>query len=131
MEKVNITEKFRAFDKYWQSKMVSEFNSRPVKLAKLKGEFDWHLHRTEDEFYLVLKGSLLIQLREREIVLNEGDLFVVPANTEHRIVARDETHMMIIDPKSTSNSDSLPDPQPIEKNDELPRPGTKPAGTQT
>ncbi len=108
MEKVNIAEKFRVFDKYWQSKVVSDFNGQHVKLAKLQGEFDWHFHKAEDEFYLLLKGHLILQFRDREEALGEGDLFVVPRNTEHRLLAREDVHLLLIDPKSTSYAENPP-----------------------
>ncbi len=105
MEKVNIAEKFRVFDKYWQSKVVSDFNGQSIKLSKLKGEFDWHYHKGEDELYLVLKGQMIIQFRGKEVSLNEGDLFIVPGDVEHRLIAREEAHILMIDPRSTSNSE--------------------------
>ncbi len=117
MQKVNIAEKFRVFDKYWQSKVVSEFNGQHVKLAKMKGEFEWHRHKSEDEFYLMLKGQLIIQMRDREVVLGEGDLFVVPSDRDHRIIAREDVHLLMIDPRSTAHSDAsagVPDSEPAE-----------------
>jgi len=106
MQKVNIAEKFRVFDKYWQSKVVCEFNGQHVKLAKLKGEFEWHVHKGEDEFYLMLKGQLIVGFRDREVTLNEGDLFVIPANSEHRLTAREDVHLLLVDPTATSNIDA-------------------------
>lgn len=105
MEKINISEKLRTFDKYWQSKLVSEFNSQSVKITKMKGEFEWHQHETEDEFYLVLKGQLNIEFQKESIILEEGDLFIVPRNTNHRLIAAQDVHLLIIEPKSTLNID--------------------------
>lgn len=105
MEKINISEKLRSFDKYWQSKLVSDFNNQSVKLTKMKGEFDWHQHESEDELYLVLKGQLNIELDNDTVILNEGDLFIIPSNTGHRLIAAQEVHLMVVEPKSTLNMD--------------------------
>lgn len=129
MQKVNIAEKFRVFDKYWQSKVVTEFNGQHVKLAKLKGEFEWHVHKGEDEFYLMLKGQLIVGFRDREVTLNEGDLFVIPANSEHRLTAREDVHLLLVDPTATSHSDAPPatsdpsQPTPIVKPSETAKTG--------
>lgn len=107
MEKISISEKLRTFDKYWQSKQVTDFNNQSVKLVKLKGEFDWHHHKAEDEFYLVLKGQLSIELEDETMVLDEGDLFVVPRNRGHRLVAAQEVHLLIVEPKSTLHGEKI------------------------
>ncbi len=106
MEKINISEKLRTFDKYWQSKLVGEFNNQSVKLTKMKGDFDWHHHNTEDEFFLVLKGQLSIEFQDDSVVLNEGDLFVIQRERGHRLIAAQEVHLLVIEPKSTLNMDS-------------------------
>ncbi|MFP4030552.1 MAG: cupin domain-containing protein [Desulfococcaceae bacterium] len=106
MQKVSISEKLRTFDKYWQTKLVGEFNNQSVKLAKLKGEFDWHRHKTEDEMYLVLKGQLSLELKNEAVVLEEGELFIVPKNSGHRLSAAQEVHLLMVEPKSTLNMDA-------------------------
>ncbi len=106
MEKISISEKLRSFDKYWQSKLVGEFNAQGVKLAKIKGEFEWHNHSNEDELYLVLKGQLNIQFKSESVVLEEGELFIVPRNTAHRLVCANEVNLMVIEAKSSLNIDS-------------------------
>jgi len=106
MEKINITEKLRTFDKYWQSKLVGEYNGRPVKIIKLKGDFDWHHHKDEDEMVLVLKGQMNIEFQEDTLNLGEGDLFIIPCNTPHKLVAAQEVNILMIEPKSTLNADS-------------------------
>lgn len=103
MEKVNIAEKLRVFDKYWQSKMVGEFNDQQVKLTKMKGDFDWHYHNSEDEFYLMLKGTMVIKFRDVEISLKEGEFFIIPKGTEHKMFSEDEVHVLTIEPASTLN----------------------------
>lgn len=106
MQKVSISEKLRTFDKYWQTKLVGEFNNQSVKLAKLKGEFDWHRHKTEDELYLVLKGQLNLEMKNEAVVLEEGELFIVPKNNSHRLSAAQEVHVLMVEPKSTLNMDA-------------------------
>jgi mannose-6-phosphate isomerase-like protein (cupin superfamily) len=106
MEKINITEKLRTFDKYWQSKLIGEFNSRPVKIIKLKGDFDWHHHKDEDEMVLVLKGQMSIEFQDDALILGEGDLFIIPCNTPHRLVAAQEASILMIEPKATMNTES-------------------------
>ncbi|HAO19098.1 MAG: hypothetical protein BWK80_35860 [Desulfobacteraceae bacterium IS3] len=113
MEKISISENFRTFDKYWQSKVVSRLNNQSVKLVKLRGEFDWHHHQSEDELYLVLKGKLTLRFRNKTIELNEGEFSVISKGTEHQIIASDEVQLMGIEPQSTLNStaeESKPDP---------------------
>ena len=104
MEKVNLREKFARFDEYWSPKITAEMNDYHVKLAKLKGEFVWHTHEETDELFLVVKGSLRIRLRDREVRLDEGELFVVPRGVEHLPVAEDEVHVLLLEPRGTVNT---------------------------
>jgi mannose-6-phosphate isomerase-like protein (cupin superfamily) len=104
MEKVNLGEKLALFDEHWQPKIVGELNGQMVKLVKLKGEFVWHHHETEDELFLVLKGRLLMEFRERGVWVEEGEFIIVPHGIEHRPVAADEVHVMLFEPASTLNT---------------------------
>ena len=104
MRKVNISEKLSLFNKYWQPKIVGELNNQQVKLAKLKGEFIWHQHENEDEFFLVIQGHLSIKLRTETIELDEGEFFIVPKGVEHLPVADEEAHILMFEPKSTINT---------------------------
>lgn len=106
MEKINISEKFRSFDKYWQSKMVGELNGLAVKAVKMKGEFEWHLHSGEDELYLVLKGNLGIEFKKETLSLSEGEIFIVARGNAHRLSAPQEVHLLIVEPKSTTNMEA-------------------------
>ena len=103
MEKINISESFRMFDKYWQSKMIGEFNSCQVKVAKMRGDFDWHYHTSEDELYLIVKGSLNIKFRDSEITLKDGELGIVDKGIEHKLVADEEVQVITIEPVSTQH----------------------------
>lgn len=109
MNKVNIKEKFRLFNEYWSPKILGELNGNHVKIFKAKGEFVWHQHEKEDEFFLVIQGQLKIKLRDREVILNEGDFFIVPRGVDHLPYADVETHVLLFEPKqvvNTGNTDS-------------------------
>jgi mannose-6-phosphate isomerase-like protein (cupin superfamily) len=107
IEKVNIKEKFASFQELWSPKIAGEVNESHVKLVKLKGEFVWHHHETEDELFLVLKGRLLIKLRDQDVWLDEGEFVVIPKGVEHLPVAEEEVHVMLLEPKSTLNTGNV------------------------
>jgi mannose-6-phosphate isomerase-like protein (cupin superfamily) len=104
MDKINLAEKFGLFQDTWSPKIAGELNDSYVKLAKLKGEFVWHHHETEDELFLVVKGRLLIKFRDRDVWLDEGELIIIPQGVEHLPVAHEEVHVLLIEPKSTLNT---------------------------
>src|ERR1700704_891736 len=107
MEKVNIAEKLSRFTEHFQQHLVGELNGQEVKVAKVKGEFIWHHHEAQDEMFLVVHGSLTIQLRDRDVVLNEGELFIVPRGVEHCPVAAEECHIMLFEPAGTVNTGNV------------------------
>lgn len=107
MEKVNLAEKFGMFSEHWQPRVAGELNGQQVKLAKLLGSFDWHHHETEDELFLVVKGALRIEFRDRDVILHEGEFLIVPAGVEHRPVAEEEAHVLFFEPASTLNTGNL------------------------
>ena len=107
MQKVNLAEKFSLIDEYWSPKIVGELNGQQVKLAKLKGEFVWHDHEAEDELFLVVKGRLLLKLRDRDVLVEEGELFIVPRGVEHKPVAEREVHVMLFEPASTQHTGNV------------------------
>jgi mannose-6-phosphate isomerase-like protein (cupin superfamily) len=107
MEKVNLKQKFSLFQDYWSPKIAGELNDSYVKLAKLKGEFVWHHHENEDELFLVVKGKLLIKLRDRDLWLNEGEFVVIPKGVEHLPIAEEEVHLLLLEPKSTLNTGNV------------------------
>jgi mannose-6-phosphate isomerase-like protein (cupin superfamily) len=104
MEKVNLAQKFDLFDTYWQPKIVGEVNDTHVKLVRLKGEFVWHRHDAEDEMFLVVKGRLLMKLRDGDVELGEGEFIIIPKGVEHLPVAPEEAHVLLLEPKSTLNT---------------------------
>jgi mannose-6-phosphate isomerase-like protein (cupin superfamily) len=107
MEKVNLAEKFSLFQEYWSPKIVGELNDSHLKVVKFKGEFVWHYHEAEDELFLVVKGKLLIKLRDRDIVLEEGEFVIIPRGVEHCPVAEEEVHVVLLEPKSTVNTGDI------------------------
>ena len=104
LQTVNLAQKLALITDSWSPKAVGEVNGFHVKLVKLKGEFVWHAHEAEDELFLVLAGTLRMQLRERELVVREGEFLVVPHGTEHRPVADGEVHVLLFEPGSTVNT---------------------------
>lgn len=115
MNKVNIKEKLALFDGFWEPKIAGELNNQFVKLAKLKGEFVWHQHENEDEFFMVIKGQLTIKLRDRDIDLKQGEFFIIPKGVEHLPVAKNEVHVLMFEPKSTVNTGSTDSNKTITK----------------
>jgi mannose-6-phosphate isomerase-like protein (cupin superfamily) len=107
MEKVNLADKFGLFQEYWSPKIAGELNDSYLKLAKLKGEFVWHHHEAEDELFLVVKGRLVIKLRDRDISLDEGEFVIIPRGVEHCPVAEEEVHVLLLEPKSTVNTGNV------------------------
>jgi mannose-6-phosphate isomerase-like protein (cupin superfamily) len=104
MQKVNLAEKLARIPEFWSPKAVGAVNGFHVKLVKLQGEFVWHSHETEDELFLVLKGRLRMQFRDGEVVLDPGELVIVPHGAEHRPVADGEAHVLLFEPGSTVNT---------------------------
>jgi mannose-6-phosphate isomerase-like protein (cupin superfamily) len=106
-QKVNVAQKLSLFDEHWSPKIVGELNGQHVKLVKISGEFVWHHHDEEDELFLVVKGSLVIKLRDRDIRLEEGEFVVIPRGVEHRPVAEEEASVMLFEPASTLNTGNV------------------------
>jgi len=104
MEKVNLDQKFAQFSDYWSPKVVGELNGQHIRLVKLQGEFVWHHHENEDELFLVLKGQLTMQFRDREVMINPGEFIIVPKGVEHKPIAAEEVHVMLLEPASTLNT---------------------------
>jgi quercetin dioxygenase-like cupin family protein len=117
IEAVNLAQKLTLFQEYWSPKVVGELNDNYLKVVKVKGEFVWHKHDEDDELFLVLKGRLVIQLRDQDITLNEGDFLVVPKGVEHRPVAEDEAHILLIEPKTVINTGDAADERKIAPED--------------
>ena len=110
---VNLAQAFAKFDEYWSPHIAGEINDAHVKLAKIKGEFVWHHHEAEDELFLVVKGRFLMQFRDREVWVNEGEFIIVPHGIEHRPVAEEECHILLLEPKTTLNTGNVQDDRTI------------------
>jgi len=104
MSSINLAEKLTSFSELWSPKIVSEFNGHDVMVVKAQGEFNWHSHPDTDDFFLVLKGNLTIQLRDGDVHLKAGEMYVVPKGVEHCPIAEEEVHLLIIEPKGTPNT---------------------------
>jgi len=113
IEKVNIAQKFTLFNEYWVPYIVGELNESYVKVDKLKGQFVWHKHDTEDELFLVTKGKLVIKLRDKDISLDPGDFVIIPRGVEHMPVADEEAHVVLVEPKSTLNTGNVRDEKTV------------------
>ena len=104
MAVINLENKLTLFPEHWAPKIVETFNGHDVMVVKVKGEFVWHSHPDTDDFFLVLKGSLTIQLRDGDVRLGPGDLYVVPRGVEHCPKADEEVHLLLIEPTGTPNT---------------------------
>lgn len=104
LNKVNLIQKFTLFNEHWSPRIAGELNDFYIKLAKLKGEFIWHHHDSEDEMFLVIKGKLTIKLRDGDVELEEGEFLIIPRGVEHLPVAEEEVHVLLFEPKSTVNT---------------------------
>ena len=104
IDKVNIAQKFALFSDHWSPKVAGELNGQHIKLVKLQGEFTWHKHENEDEMFLVIKGTLMMELRDKTLQINPGEFIIIPKGTEHKPVAREEAHVMLFEPSGTLNT---------------------------
>ena len=104
MEIINIKDKFSKFSDHWNPRIIGELNGQHVKLAKIKGDFIWHSHAEEDELFYVLKGELKMEFRDKTVVLQPGEMIIVPRGVEHRPCAAEEVEIMLFEPKSTLNT---------------------------
>ena len=102
--KINIAQKLSLFNDHWNPRIIGELNGQAVKLVKFKGEFVWHKHDNEDELFLVLKGQFTMQLRDKDVEMNEGDMIIIPRGVEHRPVAQEEVSVLLFEPVATLNT---------------------------
>lgn len=119
IEKVSVIEKLNSFQDYWSPKIVGEINDSFVKLVKLKGEFVWHHHECEDELFLVVKGTLLIKLRDRDIRVEAGEFVIIPRGVEHLPIAEEEVHALLLEPKSTLNTGNVTNERTVAELDRI------------
>ncbi|KAA3656797.1 MAG: cupin domain-containing protein [Calditrichaeota bacterium] len=119
MQKITLEEKFQLIEGYWSPKIVGELNGQYIKLAKFKGKFVWHAHEHEDEFFQVIKGSIVIHFRDRRVCIDEGECLIVPKGIEHKPEAADEAYVLLFEPKTTAHTGSSENKLtvPVEKQD--------------
>jgi mannose-6-phosphate isomerase-like protein (cupin superfamily) len=104
MNPINLAGKLATFSEHWQPRVVGQFNGHDLMVVKVKGEFVWHKHDDTDDFFLVLHGRLKIRLRDGDVLLGAGEMFVVPKGAEHCPVAEEEAHLLLIEPAGTPNT---------------------------
>ncbi len=119
MDKVRISDKLKLINEYWKPKVFGELNDLYVKVAKLKRDFLWHHHENEDELFWVIKGTLIIKFRDKDIVIKEGELLIVPRGVEHMPVAEEEVQVILIEPISTVNTGNVISERTVENPDKL------------
>ena len=112
MHAINLADKLSTFSESYQPRTVGQFNGHDLMVVKLRGPFRWHKHEDTDDFFLVLKGRMRIELRAGAVELGPGELFVVPKGVEHCPVADEETHVLLIEPTGTPNTGDLRTAEP-------------------
>ena len=115
IEKININEKLNLFKDYWNPRIVGELNNQHIKLVKLKGEFIWHKHDEEEEMFMVIKGKLKIEFRNKSVLLNEGEFIIVPKGIEHKPVAEEEVQVLLFEPGTTLNTGNITNERTVIK----------------
>ena len=119
VRKVNLAEMFSRFQDQWKPKIVGAVNDSLVKLVKFTGEFVWHHHDHEDELFLVVKGRMRMQLRDREVTVGPGEFIIIPHGVEHKPVADQETEVMLFEPTSTLNTGNVQNERTVAQLDRL------------
>ena len=117
--KVNLNSKLKTFNEFWAPKIVGELNNQLVKIAKFKGDFVMHKHDKEDEFFYVIDGTLLIELKDKTLELSKGEFVIIPKNTLHKPYAQDEVSVMLFEPSSTLNTGNRKNDLTITKLDRI------------
>jgi mannose-6-phosphate isomerase-like protein (cupin superfamily) len=117
--KINLNEKFGKFTDLWSPKLIGELHGVALKVVKVKGEFNWHHHDNEDELFWVIKGQLTIHFRDGDEILNPGDLLIIPHKIEHKPEAKEETEIVLIEPKETLNTGNVKTDKTVEKLEEI------------
>src|SRR4249920_95488 len=109
MNNASITEKFVLIREHWRPKVVAQLNEQELKLVKIEGVFPWHHHEREDELFLVWRGQMTIEFRDRRVTLEPGELCVVPRGVEHRTMANAEAEVLVFEPAATRNTGNIVD----------------------
>jgi mannose-6-phosphate isomerase-like protein (cupin superfamily) len=114
LESINLADKFAKFSEQWQPKIIAQMNDYHFKLVRLQGEFVWHQHATTDEVFIVLDGELIIHLRDGDVKLRAGEMYVVPRGVEHKPEAARECRLMLVEPAGTPNTGDAGGPRTAE-----------------
>lgn len=108
-QKVSLVEKFSSISEHWRPQIVGQLNGQEIKLVKFKGEFVWHHHELEDECFLCLKGTMIVEFRDQKVELHPGELLIVPRGVEHRTKADEEVEALLFEPIATRNTGNVTD----------------------
>lgn len=109
MKKINFSEKLSEFSDHWSPKVIAEMNNYQFKLVKIEGDFIWHNHAETDETFIVLEGSMFIELEDETVELNEGEMYVVPRGVNHKPYALEECKVMLVEPRGVLNTGNVDD----------------------
>ena len=112
---INLNQKLSTFSDHWSPKSVTSFNGHDVMVVKVQGEFNWHKHDETDDFFLILSGQRTIHFRDQDMVLGPGELYVIPKGVEHNTSAKEETHLLLIEPAGTPNTGDVKTAAVVEK----------------
>jgi mannose-6-phosphate isomerase-like protein (cupin superfamily) len=112
IDKVNLAEKLASFDELFSPRIVAHYNDEKIQVAKTKGEFVWHAHDDTDDLFLVIAGTLHVDLRDGTVDVGPGELLVVPRGVEHRPRADDEVHLVLIERRGTPNTGDSTEGEP-------------------
>ena len=115
MDKINLSQKLSLFNDYWNPRIIGELNGQFVKLAKFKGEFDWHFHENEDELFMVIEGEFIMEFRDKKVLLKESEIIIIPKGVEHRPVAEKEVSILLFEPKELLNTGNIINEKTKEK----------------
>lgn len=107
MHPINLSQKFDLFSDHWNPRVIAELNGQQVKIAKVKGEFIWHDHQDEDELFFIIKGTLLMEFRDKTVELKEGEMIVIPKGVEHRPIAKEEVWLMLFEPNQIKHTGDI------------------------
>lgn len=109
-DKVALPSAFARISEHWRPKVIAELNGQEVKVVKIQGEFVWHHHDAEDELFLIHKGTLRMEFRDRTVTLGPGECIVVPRGVEHRPVAEEEVELLLFEPVGVKNTGNVEHP---------------------
>ena len=119
MNNVSLRDKFERVKEYWSPKIIGEVNDSYVKAVKFKGEFVWHHHENEDEMFLVVRGTMRMKFRDRDVLVHEGEFVIVPRGVEHMPVAEEEVHVVLFEPKTTLNTGNVRNERTLQELERL------------